>query len=571
MSDSETTSPEITPVDQDGKPWYSATQRMTMPSRFGDIIRQTRTQLGIGIRKFADEVGVDRSYVSAIETGKKPPSDDFIARAAATLGFEAESLRIAAGRFPSDVRRIIEERPEEVVAVVRERLAHYDANTSARNQLALLDIATAPKTEDPPAIQMIKYMGSKREIISFVADGIRSVLPAGRTLLDLFAGTHSVGFALRGSHRVFATDIQEYSTAIGKALLGTSESLPTPEALWSLLEPHAQHNRAHLLEHLADAVEREEELLSADETQPEVLAQYAEFQHGWPHAGELVENGEDHPAPLFRKWLATRRDDHAAVPYSLFTSYFACAYFSIAQCIWIDSIRYAIEQAFTPADHRYWISLANLMHACSYCTPGPGHFAQFRALNGSAGSQDIIRYRNRSIRAYFREKYAEVRKLLTVPAAENRIWTADYRDVLIPEVLSQVDAVYADPPYSFVHYSRFYHVLETLVRYDYPDSEYFGRYRADRHQSDFCIRTKVATAFDDIARPVAAARLPLVISYSDTGMISLDDIVAICRNHYTKRGDIVSVRDLDYLHCTMGRRGDKTRKVTEHLVICEPA
>jgi len=544
-----------------------------MATKFGDLVRETRTRLGIGIRRFADEIGVDRSYVSAVETGKKPPSDDFITRAAAALGFEIEALRTAAGRLPSDVMRVLEDQPEELVAVVREHFGTYGQGPPTTSQLALPDVALSPVSvaNVRPTVQIIKYMGSKREIIAFVADGIRSALPEGGTLLDVFAGTHSVGFALRQSHRIYATDIQEYSTAIGRALLRSSASLPSPDELWAELEPHAHENQARLLEYVGDLVERESDLLSTDEITPGVMARYAEFQHQWPHIGNLAEANGDHPGPLFRKWIERRQQDHRLAPYVLFAMYFACAYFSLAQCIWVDSIRYAIDRTFDPDDHLYWISLASLLHACSYCTPGPGHFAQFRALNGSAGSQDIMRYRNRSIRSYFREKYAELSRHLTRPVYENRAWTADYREVLTPSVLRNVDGVYADPPYSFVHYSRFYHVLETLIRYDYPESEYYGRYRGDRHQSDFCIRTKVAGAFDDLARPVSAARLPLVISYSDTGMIKLDEIVAICRDRYAPSGGSVDVCERDYLHCTMGRRGDKTRQVTEHLVVCHPS
>jgi len=542
-----------------------------MAARFGQLIRETRTQLGLGIRKFAEQVGVDRSYVSAVETGRKPPSEDFIVRAAAVLGFENDALRLAAGRFPDDVQRVLQERPEDVVAVVRERFGEYRTR-SQDSQLPLPGIARIAVAADvvSPTVQIIKYMGSKREIIDFVVKGVRSVLPDGGTLLDVFAGTHSVGFALRESHRILGTDIQEYSTAIGKALLRGSDTLPSPDELWNRLEPHAKSNHAALTEYLGDLVARERELLSEGQPTPEIMARYAEFQKAWPHAGDLTEPNGDHPNCLFRRWLAERCRDNQRTPYVLFTAYFACAYFSIAQCMWVDSIRYAIEKALKPNEHLYWIALAALMHACSYCTPGPGHFAQFRALNGSAGSQDILRYRNRSIRTYFREKYAELRSVLTAPVHENQVWTADYREVLTRGVLSQADAVYADPPYSFVHYSRFYHVLETLVRYDYPKSEHFGRYREDRHQSDFCIRTKVAGAFDDLVHPVSSAGLPLVISYSNTGMISLEDVVRVCERRYAPTGGSVEVWDQGYLHCTMGRRGDKTRDVTEHLIICRP-
>jgi adenine-specific DNA methylase len=52
-------------------------------------------------------------------------------------------------------------------------------------------------------------MGSKREIVDFVADTIDTALERkdGRTVLDLMAGTSTVGYALAGRHRIVANDI----------------------------------------------------------------------------------------------------------------------------------------------------------------------------------------------------------------------------------------------------------------------------------------------------------------------------------------------------------------------------
>ena len=120
--------------------------------------------------------------------------------------------------------------------------------------------------------------------------------------------------------------------------------------------------------------------------------------------------------------------------------------------------------------------------------------------------------------------------------------------------MPETDLVYADPPYSFVHYSRFYHALETLVRYDYPASEYYGRYRSDRHQSPFCVKTKVKKAFQDIILPVAEAQKKLVISYSNTGMITLGDLRKECEIGFGKSH--VQLISSDYMHATM--EGAKT-------------
>jgi adenine-specific DNA-methyltransferase len=418
------------------------------------------------------------------------------------------------------------------------------------------------------AIQLIKYMGSKREIVDFVADTIDTALERkdGRTVLDLMAGTSTVGYALAGRHRIVANDIQHYSYALSKALLTTTGKLPAAEALWEYLEPHVENNRA-ALEAILDAhLDAERELLASKEFGKQFIQRYDKFISDYPHAGNL-EHSQTYNGLCkdFGRLLHERSEDFAKFPYCLFTLYFGNAYFGLQQSIEFDSIRYAIDQTLGRTSQSRWVALSCLMHAASYCTPGPGHFAQFRALNSVAVCEDILRYRNRSPKAYFLAKWREFREDFRAPAQVNACIREDYKKALAKH-LSEVDLVYADPPYSFVHYSRFYHALETLVRYDYPKCEFYGRYRADRHQSPFCVGTKVKKAFQDIISPVARARKKLVISYSNTGMIALKELRQECETHFGRaRVDVISS---DHLHATMGRRGDKHREVKEVLIVC---
>jgi adenine-specific DNA-methyltransferase len=79
--------------------------------------------------------------------------------------------------------------------------------------------------------------------------------------------------------------------------------------------------------------------------------------------------------------------------------------------------------------------------------------------------------------------------------------------------------VYADPPYSRAQYSRYYHVLETLTRYDYPDSIGVGRYRPDRFQTIFSLASGVEEAMEDLASGVASLGACLVLSYPSNGLL----------------------------------------------------
>ena len=75
-----------------------------------------------------------------------------------------------------------------------------------------------------------------------------------------------------------------------------------------------------------------------------------------------------------------------------------------------------------------------------------------------------------------------------------------------------VDLVYIDPPYTNAHYSRFYHILETLVNYDYPELEFFGRYRNDRFQSSFCIKSEATQEFEYMIGTCAEAQKIILVS-----------------------------------------------------------
>ena len=101
---------------------------------------------------------------------------------------------------------------------------------------------------------------------------------------------------------------------------------------------------------------------------------------------------------------------------------------------------------------------------------------------------------------------------------------ADYKDTLSMLKGKNVSVVYADPPYTRYHYSRYYHVLETICLRDNPNvSTTFPNgsggisraiYREGRHQSPFCIKSQAEAAFDELFNGVKELNVPLVLSYS---------------------------------------------------------
>jgi adenine-specific DNA-methyltransferase len=77
-----------------------------------------------------------------------------------------------------------------------------------------------------------------------------------------------------------------------------------------------------------------------------------------------------------------------------------------------------------------------------------------------------------------------------------------------------VDIVYdVDPSYSSRQYSRFYHVLETLIKYDKSKLCGVGLKSGPENMSDYC-RNNVKHKFSELVKDIKAECL--VVSYSNT-------------------------------------------------------
>ena len=262
--------------------------------------------------------------------------------------------------------------------------------------------------------------------------------------------------------------------------------------------------------------------------------------------------------------------DHSfSGPWHLFTKNYSGTWWSAEQCVLIDAIRGVAD--FYKEDPVYPAILSSLMFAMAYTSIGTGHYAQFRDPKTQSNVEDILIYRRKKLEPIFERKFNELIAWLPKEASsfKHASATQDYLDCL--SASESGCTVYADPPYCFVHYSRFYHAIETLVLYDYPNLQVKngkivkGRYREVRHQSPFSIRSQVPSAFKALFSKVQDGDMRLVLSYSNTGMISLDELLDIAQQELPNR--TIELVTTDYEHMTLGRQFDRSRSVKECLVI----
>jgi adenine-specific DNA-methyltransferase len=382
----------------------------------------------------------------------------------------------------------------------------------------------------PP--HLVKYMGSKRRLIDYVAWGIDQVRK-GDLVCDLFSGSGAIAGALGRQTRVHANDIQQYGAVLAKALLTDHLGPDAPSA--------------------AELVEQAKTLV---ESRP--LPRSALFDFNRIDTVTAFIAAEEK-----QRTLIDQPFDHR---FHLFTRNYAGTWWSAEQCAWIDALR---EVAETHRNESWYnLALAAILFAMSYCGQGTGHYAQYRDVKNPDNMADIRLYRRRSITDYFTRKFDELTAWAEPPAFEHEVSTLPFEQCL--ERLEPC-TVYADPPYCFVHYSRFYHAMETLVLYDYPPIQVRkgrrvkGRYRDDRHQSPFCIRSQVTGAFTRLFDGVSASNSSLVLSYCNTGMISLDDLYTLAKEQLP--GYAIDIEKQGFTHMTMGRKNDRSRDVTEVLLL----
>lgn len=87
---------------------------------FGQTIREWRESREIGLRRFADLVGMSPTYLSKVERDDfPPPGEDKIKAIAKALDRDPDELLALAGRVSSDLSEIIQEKPKEMATFLR--------------------------------------------------------------------------------------------------------------------------------------------------------------------------------------------------------------------------------------------------------------------------------------------------------------------------------------------------------------------------------------------------------------------------------------------------------------------
>lgn len=407
----------------------------------------------------------------------------------------------------------------------------------------------------------IHYLGSKLRIVDAIRNVLDEVEPTGRPVCDLFSGSGTVSRVLSASRTVISVDIQEYSRVLCSAVLN-----PTTISSTQARELIERACSSRLYDELVGAAEP----LTTYEASAINLAQGGDVDA----LSNVIENGSiiafqrsleplsvaiTNPPPLREaaERLKTVQLDSGTGALAL--RHFGGIYFSYAQAAQFDAL---LHLAHRSEPNLRDMLLAALVSTASEVVNTVGkQFAQPIRPRDSEGKvkrhlvRQIIRDRSVDIFEVY-SKWLDKYRLLETSSRSHRAVRDDYL-VALKQYGGQVGIVYADPPYTRDHYSRYYHAIETMCLWDDPDissanvrapkSLSRGLYRAERHQSPFCIKSQAPKAFSQLFAAVKQLNVPLVLSYSPHAdsskprprVMQVDDLEKLARSYF-KSVEVVS-------------------------------
>ena len=413
------------------------------------------------------------------------------------------------------------------------------------------------------------YMGSKKRIIGFIVESILPHCNGKSVFLDIMCGSGAVSNAMAQMDTVYASDAQDFCKLLAK-IQGKGFSGKDATFLLKEMYTNYMYNLELLQEEVGEQLKEEERIFHLDlGDKNHVLELYKGFMDSY----ELYSSTEVNSKVLTEK-INERKQNVSKPPYCLFTYYYANVYFGVAQCIQLDSIRYAIDQ-IADKEIREWALGTLVIVTSSIATSHAGHFAQPKKIDINS-IEYIIKQRAKSAWLEFSkrlimiaqesERYPNPVRIVEGP------WKNALRNIRMMEDTKNL-VVYLDAPYKREEYSRYYHVLETIVKYDYPSSEKKGRLRSkekgERFSSEFFTKTvsKVEGYFVEIISSILSIGGMCAWSYSDNGVVAIQNVISQVRE---KNRCSVYLYSIPYKHLSQRKRkDDKSSKldVTEYCII----
>lgn len=371
-------------------------------------------------------------------------------------------------------------------------------------------------------------------------------------ILDIFSGTCSVGYSYKSSHKVCANDVEKYAYIISSALL--SNRLNIDNIQIDNIEKLINKNSEGFLKILS-----KENKLILHKDYKEIIKLYNSFDTVWnTNDKNLIDKTK----------------------YQLFLRYYSTNYFGIKQAIEIDSIREFIDSVDDYCVKNFLF--ASLFYAMKECVfSKDGHMAQ--PLNIEKNLTRFFKVRKKSIKENFFLKLNEFSSPDYVDNKfDSKAYNYSFDELLLNKnIMKDINVIYADPPYTDMQYSRYYHLLNTCLDYDYPNITInngvytSGLYLDNRYQSKLSKKSTCLSEMKKLIDYSSTNNIMLIISFAypldaktqktDRYVMDVDDLIDYCKIKFGKRH--VLVNTINYNHSN--NRNSSRKKVNEYLIICK--
>lgn len=184
--------------------------------------------------------------------------------------------------------------------------------------------------------------------------------------------------------------------------------------------------------------------------------------------------------------------DVSKIKENYFSKNFGDKYFTKEVSIKIGEIRDKIEEIRNEiGEENYFVILSSLIYSIDRIANTVGHYDAYikKNIRNNDFILNLITPNQIKDLKIFREDANELAKNITT------------------------DIVYIDPPYNSRQYSRFYHLLETLVKWDKPTLTGTAMKPEPENMSEYC-KVKAPDAFADLIEKLKCKYI--VVSYNNT-------------------------------------------------------
>lgn len=438
-------------------------------------------------------------------------------------------------------------------------------------------------------VRSIHYLGSKLRMLEAIENALNDVIEKPGAICDLFSGSGTVTKYLLHNFDVISVDIQEYSKVLCEASTACLKFDTAPHLLvQDIKEQQATQNLNNIFSQL---ISYENECsLRADKGELKNLYEIIEFGSLYILEHENVSGISQKFKNILKNTIIEIKGDTVlSLEDSMISRYYGGLYFSYKQAVDMDCIAHWVFEQEGVLKTK---ALAALLSTASDLVNTVGkQFAQPLKIRNSKGElkQSLLTkiQKDRKEDAYVAyEKW--LKYYLSIGEMDHRHTALcdDYVSALSNLKSAPLAAIYADPPYTRYHYSRYYHVLETICLRDNPKvSTTFPNgkggisraiYRVGRHQSPFCVKSEAEKAFDLLFQKASELDVPLVLSYSPFDpskavtprLQTIDQLVEKAKQYYSSV-TIVSPGEFTHSKLNSSDKNFESNHEAELLIVCK--